>query len=185
MRRTPLNWLIAGAVVAVGVLAALDALHSSDGEPTRSEATAKAVTGSTNTGPGTAEPLTTTSAPSVIASKPPKPLPRCTRRQLRLAFIVTDGSAAVELARAAGKPCHHGRSHIRFVMRDTGGHRVAVFPAPRDSTFAADFSGGFAQLIQVPEASCDPTEPFLVVATIGRYTARRTFPGTQLPCKHD
>jgi hypothetical protein len=44
MSRTRLTWVVPGAVVAVGLFAALDALRSSGGEPTASATTTGALT---------------------------------------------------------------------------------------------------------------------------------------------
>jgi hypothetical protein len=52
MSRTRLTWVVPGAVVAVGLFAALDALRSSGGEPTASVSSpTEAVTTQTETGP--------------------------------------------------------------------------------------------------------------------------------------
>jgi hypothetical protein len=64
---------------------------------------------------------------------------------------------------------------IRFTVHDQSGHRVTVFAGSREHRFTtpADFSHGFAQF---PNMSCDPAGSFLVVARVGPYTARQTFP---------
>ena len=151
--------------------------------------TVPAMTEPAVTDPATERGTTTDSAgaaseSAVPAATSPERLPPCATAQLRLGFTVTDGLAALVLARVAGNPCHQGRSRVSVVLRDLSGHRVPVFGGSETSTAPADFSERFAQLVEIPQASCDPADSFLVVGTVGRYTARRTFPGTQLPCNH-
>jgi hypothetical protein len=88
------------------------------------------------------------------------------------------------LRRVKGQPCHHGRAPIGFTARDQSGKGVAVFGVSTRATQPTDFSNGFAQLIEIPQMSCDPQGSFLVVATVGPYVVRRTLPGTELPCNH-
>lgn len=208
--RGMITWLILAATGTVALVAAVDALRGSPSQsepghqaleaiapssPTTSaqsttepaETTGAATT--TATAPATTEPATTdsagtASASAVASATPPEDLPACTKAQLRLGFTVSDGLAALLLARNAGKPCHQGSSHIGFVLREVSGRRVPVFGGSQASAAPADFSNGFAQLIEIPQASCDPADSFLVVGTVGRYTARRVVPGTQLPCNH-
>jgi len=167
VRGAKLTWLVSLVVAAVVVAGVVDAVRRSISHSEAAETSGFAITAAKSDSSGAA-----------------RRLPLCTTAQLRLAFTLTDGSAALVLARVAGKPCHHGQSDARFIIRDTSGHRVPVFGSSHALTVPADFSDGFAQLIQIPEASCDPTETFLVVGAVGRHTARRSFPGTQLPCNH-
>ena len=123
-------------------------------------------------------------APAVQSTAPQR-LSACTTAQLKLAFTLWDeGLAGLVLRRVAGKPCHHGGSLIRITVHDQSGHRVTVFGAPGRRTVPADFSHGFEQLIQFPSMSCDPAGSFLVVARVGPYVARQTFPGSSLVCNH-
>jgi hypothetical protein len=129
-----------------------------------------------------AEPIDAT----VTAIEPaaPERLPSCDTEQLRLAFTVSEGLAAVVLRRVKGQPCHHGRAAIRFTVQDQSGDAVAVFGGSTRVTRPADFSNGFEQLVEIPQMSCDPEGSFLVIATIGPYLVRRTLPGAELPCNH-
>ena len=107
--------------------------------------------------------------------------------------------------RIVANVCAQARSRSpREVPLDRGPDRSPIDPLVVDGAFAdielrdrlekaiaqlpeqyrGQFVDGFAQLIQIPEASCDPTDSFLVVGTVGPSEARRTFPGTQLPCNH-
>ena len=129
-----------------------------------------------------AEPVDATV--TAIESGAPERLPSCGAEQLRLAFTVSEGSAAVVLRRMKGQPCHHGRAPIGFTVRDQSGDDVAVFGGNRGATRPADFSNGFAQLLEIPRMSCNREGSFLVVATVGPYVVRRTLPGTELPCNH-
>lgn len=124
---------------------------------------------------GTTAPASQSAAPQRLTS--------CTTAQLKLAFTrYVEGLAALVLRRVAGKPCHHGRSLIRFTVHDQSGHRVTVFGRSGQQTVPADFSHGFEQLIELPLMSCDPAGSFLVVARVGPYVARQTFPGRKLVC---
>jgi hypothetical protein len=69
-------------------------------------------------------------------------------------------------------------------VHDQSGHRVTVFGRSGQTTVPADFSHGFAQLIEFPNMSCDPAGSFLVVARVGPYVARQMFPGRNLVCNH-
>jgi hypothetical protein len=117
-------------------------------------------------------------------SAAPESLPSCDTEQLRLAFTVWDGLAAVAFRRVKEPPCHHGRAPIAVTVRDQSGKRVAVFGGNTGTTQPADFSDGFEQLLELPQMSCDPKETFLVIAAVGPYVVRRTLPGAELPCNH-
>jgi hypothetical protein len=193
--RALVTWLILSAVTAVVAFAAIDAVRGSDSDPEAarageavsepSTATALPAHSATVLVPTTTNAASTEPAdPAAIESEAHEPLPSCDVEQLALTFKVWDGLAAAVLRRAKGQPCHHGRAHIGFTVRDQSGSRVAVFGGNMQVTRPADFSEGFEQLLEIPQMSCDPEGTFLVVATVGPYTLGETFPGAKLPCNH-
>ena len=204
--RSLATWLVLAAVGAVVFAGVVDGVPRSSPDSESPNGVGSTIERLTTSGPasqGTTEGVATTSQGSTagvvtteaavgtttpaIQSTPPQRLSSCTTAQLKLAFTLWDeGMAGLVLRRVAGKPCHHGRSLIRFTVHDQSGHRVTVFgtPAARQ-TVPADFSHGFEQLIQFPNMSCDPAGSFLVVARVGPYVARQTFPGRSLVCNHD
>jgi hypothetical protein len=194
------TWLITALVAAIVIVGVADVVR---GSPSHQESvtvqtatvvdiggsslTLESVTAQATTDPvATTEPQGTTDT-STIPSPVPERLPRCTTPQLALAMKVVDGSAMLVLRRVAGKPCHHGQSHIGLTVLDQSGRRVALFSGSPDirSTAPADFTPGFVQLMQIPYTeSCDPAAAYLAVATVGPYEARRTVLGTEIVCNH-
>lgn len=191
------TWLILIAVGAVLTAGVVDAVRGSSSNPEAAQAGVSGIEPPTTT----ALPVQTETKPVVtnesaaiaepvdapvtaIESAAPERLPSCDTEQLRLAFTVSEGLAAVVLRRVKGQPCHHGRAPIGFTVRDQSGDRVAVFGGNTGATRPADFSSGFEQLLEIPQMSCDPEGSFLVVATVGPYMVRRTLPGAELPCNH-
>jgi hypothetical protein len=192
------TWLILTAVAVVVIVGVVDAVRGSSSDPQAAQAADSAVEASTATTALPVQPATeplvtpepvasTESADGTVtntASATPERLPSCDTEQLRLAFKVWDGLAAVALRRVNGPPCHHGRAPIEVTVRDQSGKPVAVFGGNMGTTQPADFSDGFEQLLELPQMSCDPNETFLVIAAVGPYVARHTLPGTELPCNH-
>jgi hypothetical protein len=211
MRRLA-TWLVLATVGAVVFAGVVDGVRRSSADSESADGVGSTAERSTTTGPrspsttagvvtteaeGTTAPANKSTAPATTeaeaktapASKStaPERLASCTTPQLKLAFTFwEEGLAALVLRRVAGKACHHNRSPIRFTVHDQSGHRVTVFGGAREQGFTtpADFSHGFEQLIQFPNMSCDPAGSFLVVARVGPYTARQTFPGRNLVCSH-
>lgn len=192
MRRIATSLVVTavGIVVIAGVVDAVRGSHSESGRASASTIEPLSTTGGSvrttaRDGATTTQDVSAT-APAVGPVAPER-LPSCGTRQLALTFTVWDGLAALVLRRVAGKPCHHGRTPIGLTVRDQSGHKVPLFraPAERRSTVPADFSDGFAQLMQIPyEEVCDPAGSFLAVAKVGPYAARRTFEGKYLVCDH-
>ena len=191
------TWLILIAVGAVVTAGVVDAVRGSSSNPEAAQAGVSAIEPPTTTAlpvQTATEPVATTEPAAIaepvdatvtaIESAAPERLPSCHAEQLRLAFTVSEGLAAVVLRRMKGRPCHHGRTPIGFTVRDQSGDDVAVFGGNRGATRPADFSNGFEQLLEIPQMSCDPEGSFLVVATVGPYMVRRTLPGAELPCNH-
>ena len=172
------TWLVLAAVGAVVVAGVADALRGSRSHSGQAHA-ARPAAGS----PATAA----AQLRGTVESTPAPRLPRCSTAQLDLTFTRADGLAALLLRRVRGRPCHEGRSAIRFILRDQAGRRVPMFLSSGELRFTrpADFSHGFEQLIQIPyTAVCDSAASFLAVATVGRYEARREVPGANLSCHH-
>lgn len=191
MRRLA-TWLVLAAVGTVVFVGVVDGVRRSSSHSRSAGGLGSTAERLTTTGPpspSTTAGVATTEAEGTTApaskSAAPERLSSCAAAQLKLAFTFwQEGLAALVLRRVAGKPCHHGRSPIRFTVHDQSGHRVTVFGRSGQKTTPADFSHGFEQLVEFPNMSCDPAGSFLVVARVGPYTARRTFPGRNLVCSH-
>jgi hypothetical protein len=202
--RSLATWLVLAAVGAVIFAGVVDGVRRSSSHSESPNGVGSTIERLTTTGPasqgttagvattsqGTTAGVTTTEAAvgttaPAIQSTETQRLPSCTTAQLKLAFTLwVEDLAALVLRRVAGKPCHHGRSLIRFTVHDQSGHRVTVFGHSGQKTVPADFSHGFEQLIQFPNMSCDPAGSFLVVARVSPYVARQTFLGRNLVCNH-
>jgi hypothetical protein len=194
--RNRATWLVLAGIGAVVVAGVVDSVRGASSNPAATRAgqsvvmrsTTTALSGQRATGaPTPNQPVVTTeSAAKVTAtgSAAPERLPSCGTEQLRLAFTVSDGLRAALLRRVKGPPCHHGRAPISFAARGLSGDHVAVFGGDMRTTQPADFPSGFAQLLEIPQMSCDPGGSFLVVATVGPYVARQTAAGSELPCNH-
>lgn len=197
MRRLA-TWLALATVGAVVLAGVVDGVRRSSPQSVSADgvgSTAERSTATSRPSPTTTAVAATTEAESTAVATTeaggttaPERLPSCTMPQLKLAFTFWEGGlAALVLRRVDGAPCRHGRSPIRFTVHDQSGHRVTVGRGSPEHRFTspADFSQGFEQLIQFPIMYCDPAGSFLVVARVGPYTARRTFPSRSLVCSHD
>jgi hypothetical protein len=171
--RKALTWMIAGGVLAVAILGAVDALR---GSPSRSK-------------PVLRNPYLAPS-PALSAATTDR-LPTCTTPQLALAFEILGGSGTFVLRHVRGEPCHLRRLPIRFSVRDRAGRRVRLVTPPSglddQSAVKGDFSPGFEQLINItylPQCSPEaiPPGPFLVSVRVGPYVARRTLAGSEIGC---
>jgi len=194
--RSRATWLVVAAVGAVVLAGVVDSVRGSSShleanvrvdsvtEPSSTTASTEA----TSTRPVSATPsvVTTERSTNVVAtvSAAAARLPSCHTDQLRLAFALSDDLWAVVLRRMKPPACHHGRAPVGFTARDQSGDRVAVFGRGTQTTQPANFSNGFAQLLEIPQMSCDPDGSILVVATVGPYVARQTAAGSELPCNH-
>ena len=129
------TWLILIAVGAVVTAGLVDAVRGSSSNPEAAQdglsvtepSTTMALPAQTTEAMTTTESLATTepvNAPvTAIESAAPERLPSCETEQLRLAFTVDNGLAALELRRVTGEPCHHGRSPIGFTRSGQSGTR--------------------------------------------------------------
>jgi hypothetical protein len=185
--------LVLAAVGLVVIAGVVDALRGSS--PQQKSATAPTVVSLGGGASLTLESVTAQASEPVatvgtaaIQSSTPERLSPCTTPQLALAIKVEGGSAKLALRHVAGKPCHHGRSPVGLTVRDQSGHKVPLFTSGfywQRNTAPANFSHGFAQLIDIPYTEvCDPRGTFLAVATVGPYTAHRTVSGTEIACNH-
>jgi hypothetical protein len=169
----PLTWLIAGSIVTLAIVAAVDALSASSSAP-------KGVVTNRFHAP----------LPAPAASS--ERLPICTTPQLELAIEILGGSAAVALRHVSGAPCHLRRLWLKMWLRDRAGHNVRLVAghigeALTGSPFRGDFSPGFEQLRNVtflppctPETA--PRGPFSLSARAGPYDAQRRFSGKVIGC---
>ena len=197
MMRSRATWLVLAAIAAVLVAGVVDSVRSSSSTSEASQAGQSVVQPSTTSrvagevatdAENLSEPLASTEPADEMAtdegSAKHRGLPSCDTDQLHLSFAPGgEGLMAAVVRRVKGKPCHQDRQTIRFRVRNQSRDFVAVFGGTQ-ATWPTDFRGGFAELVEIPQLSCDPRESFLVVATVGPYTARRTLVGSQLPCNH-
>jgi hypothetical protein len=172
MIRTRLTWVIAGAVVALLVVAGDDALRSSGnetaGSPTTASTTARKEAIDTSP-PCTPEDL----AVSIEVRKPDwnrSDYPEFRRwltpewRRGRVATIV--------VRNVAGRSCFLAVGEFRFVIRDRAFRRVAFWTNP--VWFAAEYSPGYEKTFFLPTVfSCDRPGPYSALATVGPFGARR------------
>jgi hypothetical protein len=174
MRRR-ITSLIALGVLAVGVVALVDALR---GSPSRSTSAV--------------ENRYVAPSPAPAERSADDRLPVCTTPQLDLTIEVPGGSAAVALRHVSGSPCHLRRLPVKVWVRDPQGQAVRlvaghVGEALSGSPFRGDFSPAFEQLRNVvflprctPETT--PHGPFVLVALAGPYHARRRVSGNNIGC---
>jgi hypothetical protein len=121
--RTKVTWLILAAVAAVVVVGVIDAVRGGSSKLEAAQAGQSVIDLST---PGGGAPpdcdrtrdydsachyhraadATETASEPTMAQR----LRQCDTEQLRLAFTLSDGVAAVVLRRVEGSPCHHGRA---------------------------------------------------------------------------
>jgi hypothetical protein len=172
MIRTRLTWVIAGAVVALLVVAGVDALRSS-GNETAGSPTAESTTAREEAidppPPCTSEHL----AVSIEVRKPdwhrgdyPDYSPWLTSewRRSQVATIVVRNVAA--------RSCFLAVGEFRFVIRDRAFRRVAFWTNP--VWFAAEYSPGYEKTFFLPTVfSCDRPGPYSALATVGPFGARR------------
>jgi hypothetical protein len=150
MLRRWFTWVVPGAVIAVGVLAGLDALRSSDGETTAPSPTAPTST--------------------LEAREPPPP---CTRLQVRVSIEILGGAAKPVVKNVGLSPCRlRSPLDLAVTISDQAGKKIHKFSS---ASFVGDFAPG--QWATTPEQfikDCQLHGPFQVVARVGPYTARRS-----------
>ena len=156
MIRTRFTWLIVGGVIALLIAASVDAFRSSDTE-------------------STAAPTT---APTTAAETAANALPRCTRRQIAVSIEILASELGVDepsvativLRHVGGSPCAQAFAGSQFMIRDRAGSRIGFWTLP----LGGAFSTGTEQTFRLPGVRrCDRRGPFVAVAKVGPYTARR------------
>ncbi|MGH3033283.1 MAG: hypothetical protein ACRDON_01840 [Gaiellaceae bacterium] len=149
-------------------VAGVDALRSSDSETSAPTTTASTTTASTG-------------APTTVVETPDTPLPFCTPRQIAVSIEVPKGVPVIVVRHIGGTPCHLGEKDpgLRLTIRDRGGNQVGFLPDQRvfPSAWTLDFEGDLAAsrwTFPLPFARrCPWPGPFLALATVGPYSARR------------
>ena len=150
MIRTRLTWVIVGAVVALLIAAGVDALRSSDRE--------------------TSAP-TTTASTTTVGRRPGSTLSRCTRLQVAVSIEIREGVATLVVRHVGANPCHQPYSGFSLRIKDRAGKVIGRWSGAR---FGGDFLPVSEQTFSLPAVRhCDRPGPFLALATVGPYSARR------------
>jgi hypothetical protein len=173
--RRPITWLLAGALIAVAVVATVDALRGSSSRPQ-------------------GEPRSHDQVP-VGAADPPTSaavrLPGCSTRQLHLSIEILGGLATVVLRHASGNPCHLRPLPLSVTVRDKSGRKVLLLSGEgvvrkQVMRVRGDFTPGFEQLFGITSTRCTPEVAlrgrFLALASGGPYVARRLVSGADIGC---
>jgi hypothetical protein len=151
MIRTRLTWVIVGAVVALLIAAGVDALRSSDRESSAP---------------------TTTASTTTVGRRAGSTLPRCTREQVAVSIEIRKGVATIVVRHVGANPCDLRYRRFRLTIRDRAGNVIGQWGGAR---FGGDFSPGSEQTFSLPAVwHCDRRGPFLALATVGPYGARRS-----------
>jgi len=173
MTRNRLTWVIVGAVVALLVVAGVDALLSSDGKTTASRTTGSATSATeTTVSPTTAS--TTTGKEAVITPAPP-----CTRRQIEVSIEVlklapNQPPVAALVMRGVGATCWQDKVGFLFTIRDRRGRQVGRWQVQPDNGFGGLFQRGVEGTFAVHDVDhCDYPGPYVALVTVGPYSARR------------
>jgi len=174
--RKAITWLTAGVLIAVGVVATLDALRGSSSRPEAASQSHDQVS------VGAAEPQTSGAVR----------LPGCSTRQLNLSIEILGGLASVVLRHASGNPCDLHPLPLSLTVRDKSGRRVLLLSAEGVVGFKqmirvrGDFTPGFEQLFGITSTRCSPEVAlrgrFLALARGGPYVARRFVSGAEIGC---
>jgi hypothetical protein len=149
MIRNRLTSVLAGAVVALLVVATVDALRSSGGDTTEPAPTAS-----------------TTTTKEAIVTPPP-----CAWREIAVSIRIR-GVATIFVRNAGARPCFLDVAGFRFTIRDRAGRRVGLWTDP--TWFAGDLSPDSAKTVSLPAVfRCDRPGPYVAIATVGPYSVRR------------
>jgi hypothetical protein len=168
MIRKRLSWVIVGAVLALGAVAAVDVLRSS-GASTSSQAT-----------PTRAEEVTFSIQTEAA------PVARCKTQQLALEIEKLGGSPALALVHAWAGPCRTPRLPIDITLLDRTGHSVqatvGVQPAFRPTVLAPNIEliAGFNFVYL-----CGQPKPVRFLAEAGPYAVRGRLPRGRAACFND
>jgi hypothetical protein len=167
MSRTRLNWVVGGGIGALLFVAGVDAFRSSD-----SETSAPMATAATTTGEGASA------------------LPDCTRQQIEVSIDVlpftetTSGRVTmIEVRSLHGSSCRLPGLLAGVTLNDRAGN--AIFQAGLSSVVGAVLPGS-PQTVPFPItndlALCGQGGPYLALATVSPYSARRKIPGWKIGC---
>jgi hypothetical protein len=151
-----LTWVVVGAVAALLAVAGVDALRSSGHDTSASTTTPDA----------------------------DRRLPRCTAQEIAISIDVLGGQAALVLRDAGGRPCQLPSFQVRLTVEDRAGHRLSPEASPHLPPVGGRLSPGIEQTTNFPEyiPDCHTRGPFLGIATVGPYSARRTVSGRAIGC---
>jgi hypothetical protein len=160
-----LSWLLVSALVALAILATLDAfLAESEQSTDDRDAT-------------TSEPRTPIVFP---ASSPPPP---CRHEQLALSLEMLGGAPAVVLKHVRGRPCHLRPRRVKLTVTNRFGkreRRFELFAAPFGNRLTGDLVRDSALAAQPPNLTvfdwCAKRGPFILSARVGSYSARFRVP---------
>jgi hypothetical protein len=168
MRRW-LTWVITGALAAVLIAAAGDALRSRSSSSPISETEAA-------TRPSHAQ-ATRTSVTTKSAA-----VPRCRAEQIGVSIDAPGGDPTIVVSHARGARCHLARLPINLKIWDRARRRVHLVTVGQLSV-GGDFSPEFDHLINLTYLpDCDQRGPFLAVVSVGPYVARRTLSANGIGC---
>jgi hypothetical protein len=166
MIRTRLTWVVVGALVALVVVAGIDALRSSEGETTASPATST-------------RRATTTGTASATATGPS--LPACTREDIAVSVEVRRPNpdrqqsrpvAAIVMRGIGARQCFQDFSGVLFTIEDGDGMQIGSWQLT--GRFGGEFAPGVEQTFFLPGVgTCDRPGPCVALATVGDYSARR------------
>ena len=169
MGHTRLNWVVGGGIGALLFVAGVDAFRSSDGE--------------------TSAPTPTAATTTVTGASA---LPDCTRQQLAVSiearpFTETSSGriAIIEVRSLNDSSCRLPGLPANVTIEDRAGNAIfqAGGPASRLSGAVLPASGQTAAFpISNDVPRCGRGGPYLALATLGPYAARRNFPGWTIGC---
>jgi hypothetical protein len=168
MSRTRLNWVVGGGIGALLFVAGVDAFRSSDSET--SAPTATAATTTINGGSA---------------------LPACTRQQIavstdvqRFAQPSSGRIAMIEVRSLHDSSCRLAGLLAGLTIKDRAGN--ATFQAGPGSRLSGAVlpASGPTEPFPIPSdlPLCGQGGPYLVLATLGPYSARRSLPGWRIGC---
>jgi hypothetical protein len=152
MSRTRWTWVVVGGVATLLFVAGVDALRSSaDSEisaPTASTTTSEIPSGS---------------------------LPSCTQRDLRVSIEVREGVATVVAQNIAAHRCYRFLRVTRLTIEDQAGNLIWDMGDGGPRLVDGFFRSGFEKTFRLPQDTvlCDSPGPYLVLVTVGPYSARR------------
>lgn len=169
MPRTRLiNWLIVGGVIALVVVAVVDAVRSFGGETTA-------------VSPGGETTASAATPPTPTAGRAGSRLPSCSRRDLALSVEVrkSDGNnrvATVVMRHGGANRCYHRTFPVILKIIDREGTQIGDWGSSGGILWnEGAVSAGAEWTFALPGVlRCDRPGPFRALATVGPYSARRS-----------